>query len=1103
MYDLPSELLEDSRRDITRCPVAPDDPSEARRLSRWRAFFIKATVALVLLLLCLLTALMHLTLSGVVLSREVSRQLSQALGLEVHVRSVRLTIAEGALDLEDIRIGLPGPMNYSFHLGSIEFRFDPHRMVFQGLQAVQYIRLRSGETLTMLDGPEGLRPHPRLKLLLDTLGRRRPADPPAPAAAAQAPAAEALPRADALRRLLAALPDARLDVEQLAIRVVLPSRYPNRPPNIDHFRLDRLRTLPRTAQLRAHGTLDAPSGGSSPFTLMAGLRGQQGRWRLTTGTHKNQTMLQNLSWHSAAMEGRLDLSRSRAADIPMSVSLLVRDLTLDEPHLPGVLNFGPVELHLSGAIEPGQALPPHLQIRVASPTGVFGGDAIRRPRPGGGHVLHITLALDWLASSVIHYLWEPPRVPISHLEIAEGPAVMRLEVHEIDGRIPRDLVAWRLDLENALLRVNHDGLRHVELRARGAAHGNLEQIRTDGPVAITLPSGAVVEATYDSWGQRWFYRSMEVRVSARARLTQRDVLPLFSPRWAAAVAPWNLRFDADVEVGAYMPPTRPARILHTLSVHPRQARLRLPAWFIEPELELTGGTLRMQRDRFEAIGLEGNLGGLPVVADALAAQSAFEATITARGDAARAARAFHPIMQPFHVAGQLDATTRIRIGRPDNTPSLAVTSLERIIAAAEAGMTTIDVEGTLAQGEFAHLTMPTIFRDVEAQLSYAKDVLTLRQMTARVDEGETRLEGTLRFPPGDLPKLRLSGDITHLNINTWASQWYSLDDMLAQRGEAEILHPTPATPRLPERAFELDLALYADHFLWNNLRGTRLGGTLNFRAPVARHLPTVMSIPRLRVNAYGGMADVRVICEFPHDGQGTYRVWLDGRDLALTPLLTDLYGTNSRLYGTVRQIRAQEAGPITTDETLRQGRVRLDVVQSNVLQIPLFDPVIRALGLNVGRLAEGSSARGVVFIHEGKYFMEDFRVDHPLLALMFRGSVNLDGQQLDMQALANFNEAWTSSMPIINIIGTAMDDVSNRLLALGLQGSFDQVRVRTTHVRNLREAFRGLFSGEAGAFPVWNQPIHSRMMTEVFEEMATLDVPGPPPTLDAPPAPAR
>src|SRR5690606_19986259 len=112
-------------------------------------------------------------------------------------------------------------------------------------------------------------------------------------------------------------------------------------------------------------------------------------------------------------------------------------------------DFGPTELSYSGAWQIGNVMPSLMTFFFASPTATGGGEAVRWPTTYGAR-LDVEAALDWMDSSVIYHLWEPPRQPISNLELIEGPVVLRGEVHQRNGKVHREELKWRIDANDAL-----------------------------------------------------------------------------------------------------------------------------------------------------------------------------------------------------------------------------------------------------------------------------------------------------------------------------------------------------------------------------------------------------------------------------------------------------------------------------------------------------------------------------------------------------------------------------------------------------------------------------------------------------------------------------
>jgi len=1048
--DVPSQLLQQSAQRLERCPVAPDVRQPRRKRSCWRALLVMSVVA-ALLPASVAVLVLCLPVGGPLLQREASKLIRQATGLEAQAGRARLDFSRGTLTIDGIEVWVRGdPANTRIAVGGVTLLFDPLGALQLHPNSIRELRIRAGETIRFYDTPTGPELGERLRALLDRLREH----------------AESAGRDAATTTLRDSgapppFPDFAITLQQLEVRVRRRG-YANPEQNVgsDSLRVASLKYTPNPPRLIMRGEL-AAGGRRSPIVLWGARRGRH-HFRLSgkAGSFESRALVQGFGWGREAQAEIEAAYEPRSGGLRFSGYLGLTPWQITEPTLPGVLELGPSELTFSGKMHRGGILPESLVFRLVSPSGTVGGEAVRHRSGPGRAEWRATASLDSLSSNVIHFLWEPPKVGISPLEISSGPAMMTLRVQERDGRVPRESIRWRIDAAGATLRVDRDGLRHVQAHITGAAEGTIDSIHTVGPVVARLPTGRPVEIEFHSEGRRWFYRQMEYTVRARAEVDEHDILFLLPETWQAAARPWSPRMRGSVEARVFKQRGNPA--LYSVEASAKEGSLTPPLFWLTEPVKVAGGTVRLQRHRVDAWGVTGRIGDLPLRANASISNGQLHAGLEVEGRLEQAREIFLPVLQPMMLEGDAAAEVQVVMPPEEWMPGSAVDSMERVIAAGADGRARVTASGHVRNGTVAHLTMPTVLRELSGAVAYADDRLAFADVTCEPTPGTWgKLSGYLDFPRGDLPKLKLRASLDHLAGDIWSGHWFDLDEALIAK-DSEI-HSVPLSAnQLPpnQRQFELGLVVDAQTFAWNNLRGGPIRGNLSFVAP-EEGLDT-LEIPRIDANLYDG----RAIAGFkmslpPKDGPApvNYSVWLEGRDISISPLLRDWNGNDNNLTGRLF-VRAQERGAIEDDQ-VRRGFATLRLMQTNILEIPVFDPLMRALGLGKELGGQNGQAEGEISFAQGRYWTNEFLIKHPVVALLLNGSVGGSGD-LDLSVAARLTAARAGRIPVLNILGSAVEDVGNRILSLRIGGNAKSPSIETSHVRNVARALAGIMGSEQG-----------------------------------------
>jgi hypothetical protein len=486
------------------------------------------------------------------------------------------------------------------------------------------------------------------------------------------------------------------------------------------------------------------------------------------------------------------------------------------------------------------------------------------------------------------------------------------------------------------------------------------------------------------------------------------------------------------------------------------ASLTIPEPWITKPLEFDSVHARMTRQDVQILSAPGRLGKLNFDGTARVYRGQLTSTLEAHGDLEELKIACQPVFETLYIDGYATATATFAIAPQVEYPGDAINSMQRIIDAARQDRIDFQAEGEFSNAAFNHLSMPLLARDLTGLLRCDNRTLYLRDVNGNLGASRNfRAAARIDFPKEDLPLVALSIHTPRFSIDDWVDSWYQIDAMLPKNNEGDLVNlPTLSEPS--DNVFRMGVDLKADRWEGYNLRGTDLRGRLDLRIPDGRD--GILDIPYVKAKAYNGDAVAAYLMTLPADPMDlpTFRLLIDGEDLRLNPMVRDVSNNPSTLSGLLNgNLDLQgKAGDIQT----LAGLAEVSVSDSNILQIPIFDPVLSRIGLDPARLIESGSVQGDIQFDGGDYIFNDFLIRHPLVNIVLNGELSYE-LMLNMEIIAQFTSRWVGGLPILKHLGYAIDDLSNQFLSLKATGRLASPRISAGPVSFLNDTFRRLFLG--------------------------------------------
>ncbi|NQU44322.1 hypothetical protein HQ520_13615, partial [bacterium] len=355
-----------------------------------------------------------------------------------------------------------------------------------------------------------------------------------------------------------------------------------------------------------------------------------------------------------------------------------------------------------------------------------------------------------------------------------------------------------------------------------------------------------------------------------------------------------------------------------------------------------------------------------------------------------------------------------------------------------------DLNGTLESEDctFTHKFMPADITGVTGRFLLERMVLrTPAPIHCNWGSSPSLTEGTVEFTPEGKMQIVFSSNMSDAIVDEWVRPWGPRDPnspgAVAMR-EAWASRTVPEFDPAKRREFpivvSIDGTVKAPTGLFRKLQLADLDAHFEYlEYPEHR---SFIEFDRLRAQAYGGTVSLNPWL-FIHGPWFRWAMEMDGRDLQLETLLSDMYGKDSTMNGrlsTTCSFRGLEmAEPTLT------GSGSFRIRDSRFLGNPLFS--------RLGKLINSQMLEDISFAQVyGRFLLQNRQVEIPelelqgaIMELEAQGQATLGGD-LDLTVTYNFL-SFIPKFPILSQISKTVEWMTSNIVKARITGTIQDPKI--------------------------------------------------------------